>query len=133
MTRHKQRQHGVVEAKTLECENSECSFATNSKEQMKRHETLYHGMGPTFNCDMCDSKLFSEIGLRKHKQTAHRINCDECMDSFANAKQLRLQKAMFHANALQLQDTNANPETAEVYVTREIGEHSVPVYNKKNS
>ena len=133
MIRHKQRQHGIVEAKTLECESSECSFATNSKEQMKRHETLYHGMGPTFNCDMCDSKLFSEIGLRKHRQTAHRINCDECMGSFANAKKLRMHKAMFHAKASQLQDANANLETSKVYVTREIGEHSVHVYNNNNS
>ena len=131
MTRHKQKQHGV-DAKTLECESSECAFATNSMEQMKRHKTIYHGMGPTFNCDMCDSKLSSEIGLRKHKQTAHRFICDECRDSFANAKKLRMHKALFHARASQLQDNNANTETAMVYVTREIGEHSVHVYNNSS-
>ena len=101
---------------------------------MKRHMTVRHGTGPTWDCDQCDSKFLSQNGLRKHKLATHRLRCDKCMDSFANTKQLRVHKAIYHVENSQRQDANANTETPTVYVTRAIGEHSsVHVYNNITS
>ena len=122
MLRHKEKKHSIVEVKVLECETSTCSFTTNSKDQMKRHMTVYHGTGRKWNCDQCDSKFFSQNGLKKHRLATHRLKCDECIDSFANDKDLRVHKVIYHAKTSQ--DVVANKEPTEVYVTRAIGEHS---------
>ena len=111
MLRHKQKQHNVMEFKALRCESSSCQFTTNSKDQMKRHITIYHGIGPLWNCDQCEINFLSQNGLRKHKLATHRLNCEECTESFANTKQLRMHNVINHAKDSQGQDENANTET----------------------
>lgn len=162
LVRHKQKKHNSVQPRALVCNAKTCPFTTDNMQQLKRHQTMNHSSKQKLHCNNCVLEFLSASGLKKHVLTMHRVECDGCMDSFANEKQLEMHKLRIHvkntlsnkcdscpdsfANVKQLemhkirvhsQNTlgvvDENGNRATVYVTRVLGEHGRHVFSEENT
>ena len=129
LMRHKRKVHQVVENRKIVCDVKTCPFTANDEKQLQRHKTLNHSEKEKLKCNKCDSEFLSVSGLKKHVLTIHRLDCSSCFDSFANDRQLRQHRMIYHSTVEGIVDENAN--LSEIVVSRRIGEHAYHRLNNK--
>ena len=116
LARHGRVQHGFVTDGQIKCPVNECSFSTNSRQQMTRHSTMAHS-SMDVKCAVCEFMCYSDSGLRKHMFTIHGLECEKCGMLFSSEDKL-------NAHSEKHTEELSNDKSSQVVVTRRIGEHA---------
>ena len=81
----------AVQARKFRCEQENCQFTTNLKNNLKDHLSTVHEGIKAFKCTVCGDEFSKNCNLKTHTESEHdkiRHNCEFCEATYTRKSNL---------------------------------------------